>query len=96
MGATRCVRKSPGRRPQSEKLQRFLELREGGESVSAAARQIGISRSTGNNWTPGYKTYWRGAVVGVVAPLDRLVVREICGRFLSRDERFEIADRRQG
>ncbi len=33
----------------------------------------------------------------MVAPLDRLAVRQISGRFLSQDERFEIADlRREG
>ena len=34
-------------------------------------------------------------MVGVVAPLDRLAVREISGTFLSQDERFEIADLRR-
>ena len=95
MGVSRRVRKGPGRRPQSEKRQRFIELRERGWSVSAAAREVGVSRSAGNNWTHGYKTYRRGEVVGLVAPLDHLAVREISGRFLSQDERFEIADLRR-
>ena len=95
MGVSRRVRKGPGRRPQSEKRQRFMELRERGWSVSAAAREVGVSRSAGNNWTHGYKTYRRGEVVRLVAPLDRLAVREISGRFLSQDERFEIADLRR-
>ena len=68
MGASRRVRKGPGRWPQSEKRQRFMQLRERGWSVSAAAREVGVSRSTGNNWTHCYKTYRRGEVVGVVAP----------------------------
>jgi IS30 family transposase len=68
-----------------------MEPRERGWSVSAAAGKVGVSGSTGNNWTHGYTTYRRGAVVGVVAPLDRLAVREISGRFLSQDVRFEIA-----
>ena len=95
MGVSRRVRKGPGRRPQSKKRQRFMELRERGWSVSAAAREVGVSRSAGNNWTHGYKTYRRGEVVRLVAPLDRLAVREISGRFLSQDERFEIADLRR-
>jgi IS30 family transposase len=33
-----------------------------------------------------------GVVVGFVAPLDRLVVRQISSRYLSQDERIEIAD----
>ncbi len=51
----------------------------------------------GQQLDPRYKTYRQGAVVGMVAPLDRLAVREIRARFLSQDERFESADlRREG
>ncbi|MTD17205.1 helix-turn-helix domain-containing protein [Nakamurella sp. YIM 132087] len=51
-----------------------------------------MSRATGNNWTNGHKTYRRGMLVGFVPALDRLAVREISARFLSQDERFEIAE----
>lgn len=54
-----------------------------------------MSRSSGNNWSRGYKTYRRSKVVGFVPALDRLAVREISSRFLSQDERIEIADLRQ-
>jgi IS30 family transposase len=40
----------------------------------------------------GYKTYRGGRVVGFVAPLDRLAVREVSHRYLSQDECIEIAD----
>jgi hypothetical protein len=53
-----------------------------------------VSRTTGNNWSRGYKTYRHGQVAGFVPALDRLAVREISGRFLSQDERIEIADLR--
>lgn len=95
LASSRRVKKGPGRRPQSAKRQRFMELRARGWSISAAAREVGVSRSAGNNWVYGYKTYRRGVVVGAVAPLDRLEVREISSRFLSQDERIEIADLRQ-
>lgn len=91
----RRVKKGPGRRPQSAKRRRFVELRERGWSISAAAREVGVSRSSGNNWSRGYKTYRRSQVVGFVPALDRLAVREISSRFLSQDERIEIADLRQ-
>ncbi len=58
----------------------------------AAAREVGVSRTAGNNWLRGYKTYRGGEVVGFVPALDRLAVREISSRFLSQDERSEIAD----
>jgi transposase, IS30 family len=89
------VKKGPGRRPLSAKRQRFVELRERGWSINAAAREVGVSRSAGANWSRGYKTYRRGQVTGFVPPLERLGVREISSRFLSQDERIEIADLRQ-
>jgi transposase, IS30 family len=55
-----------------------------------------VSRSGWNNWEHGYKSYRNGVVVGVVPPLDHLAVREISPRFLSQDERIEIADLHHG
>ena len=92
LSSSRRVKKGPGRRPQSAKRQRFVELRERGWSILAAAREVGVSRTTGNNWSRGYKTYRRGQIVGFVAALERLAVRQISSRFLSQDERIEIAD----
>ncbi|WP_241996617.1 IS30 family transposase [Kribbella antiqua] len=89
------MKKGPGRRPLSAKRQRFMELRGRGWSILAAAREVGVSRTTGNNWSRGYKTYRKGEVVGFVAPLDRLAVREVSSRFLSQEERIEIADLHQ-
>jgi IS30 family transposase len=89
------MKKGPGRRPQSAKRDRFMELRARGWSVAAAGREAGVSRTTGGNWSRGYKVYRRGAVVGFVEPLDQLAVRQISGRYLSLDERILIADLRQ-
>lgn len=69
-----------------------MELRERGWSIQAAAREVGVSRTAGNNWVRGYKTYRAGQVTGFVPALERLVVREISSRYLSQDERIEIAD----
>jgi transposase, IS30 family len=92
--SSRRVKKGPGRRPQSAKRQRFVELRERGWSILAAAREVGVSRTAGNNWSRGYKTYRHGRVTGFVPALERLAVRQISVRFLSQDERIEIADLR--
>jgi len=51
--SSRRVKKGPGRRPQSAKRQRFVELRERGWSILAAAREVSVSRTTGNNWSRG-------------------------------------------
>ena len=69
-----------------------MELRERGLGIDAAARAVGVSRTAGQNWANGYRTYRAGQVVGFVPALDRLGVREISDRFLSQDERIEIAD----
>lgn len=69
-----------------------MELRARGWSILAAAREVGVSRTSGANWARGYNTYRNGQVVGFVAALDRLAVREISTRYLSQDERFQIAD----
>ena len=95
MSSLRRVKKGPGRRPQSAKRQRFMELRARGWSIRAAGREVGISRSSANNWARGHKTYRGGKVVGFVPALDRLAVRQISPRYLSQDERIEIADLRR-
>jgi transposase, IS30 family len=92
--SSRRVKKGPGRRPQSAKRQRFMELRSRGWSIVAAAREVGVSRTAGNNWSRGYKTYRNGQVTGFVPALDRLAVRPVSARYLSQDERIEIADLR--
>ena len=95
MTSSRRVKKGPGRRPQSAKRQRFMELRARGWSVRAAAREVGVSRSAATNWARGYTTYRNGVVVGFVPPLDPLAVRQISPRYLSEDERIKIADLRR-
>ena len=72
-----------------------MGLRAKGWSVSAAGREVGVSRTTGANWSRGYKTYRRGVAVGFVAALDRLEVKQVSTRYLSLDERVRIADLRQ-
>ena len=97
LSSTRRVKKGPGRRPQSAKRQRFMELRARGWPIATAGREVGVSRTTAANWARGYKVYRGGQVVGFVDPLDRLEVRTISARYLSQDERVLIADlRRQG
>jgi Helix-turn-helix domain len=94
LSSLRRVKKGPGRRPLSAKRQRFMELRGRGWSILAAGREVGVSRTTANNWSRGYKTYRHGQVVGFVPALERLAVRRISSRFVSQEERIEIADLR--
>jgi transposase, IS30 family len=71
-----------------------MELRGRAWSILAAAREVGVSRTTANNWSRGYKTYRHGQVVGFVPMLERLAVQRISSRFVSQEERIEIADLR--
>ncbi|HST55869.1 MAG TPA: IS30 family transposase [Solirubrobacteraceae bacterium] len=90
--SSRRVKKGPGRRPLSAKRQRFMKLRAQGWSIRGAAREVGISRSAAANWTRGYTVYRDGVAVEFVEPLDRLEVRTVSPRYLSQQERIEIAD----
>ncbi|WP_370586005.1 helix-turn-helix domain-containing protein [Tessaracoccus sp. MC1756] len=48
--SSRRLRKGPGRRPKSLTRKRFVELLAAGWSLSAAAREVGVSRSAANTW----------------------------------------------
>ena len=68
--------------------------RTGGRGLAVGRGQL-VSRSAAANWSRGYKVYRNGQVVRFVEPLDRLAVRAISPRYLSQDERIQIADLRQ-
>jgi IS30 family transposase len=90
--SSRRVRKGPGRRPMSEKRRQFLELLAQGWSVRGACRELGIDRSSGNTWKNGAMVRRKDGTVKFVPPLEPLSVRIISPRFLSEDERVQIAD----
>jgi hypothetical protein len=71
MLSSRRLKKGPGRRPLSAKRQKFMELLERRSSIRGAAREVGVSRSSGTNWTGGVKDIRDGVQVGFVPPLDR-------------------------
>jgi IS30 family transposase len=78
------------------KRDQFFGLLAKGWTTAAARREVGISRSTSRNWRNGYKQYRKdGTVRRFVAPLNPLASKTISPRFLSEDERIEIADRRR-
>ena len=95
LSLSRRVKKGPGRRPQSATRERLVELRARDWSISAAGREVGVSRTAANNWARGYKTYRRGQAAGFVPALDRLAVRQISDRYLAEEERIGIADPRR-
>jgi transposase, IS30 family len=90
--SVRRIKKGPGRRPMSEKRRQFLELLARGRSLRGACIELGIARSTGNIWKNGTKVRRTDGTVKVVPPLEPLAVRVISPRFLSEEERVQIAD----
>lgn len=90
--SSRRVPKGPGRRPMTEKRRRFLELMAQGWTLRGACRELEIHRSTGQLWKNGTTVRRKDGTVKVVPPLEPLTVRVISSRFLSEDERVQIAD----
>lgn len=90
--SSRRVPKGPGRRPMTDKRRQFFELLGQGWSVRGACRELGIGRSSGNHWKNGSMVRQKDGTVKFVPPLEPLAVRTISPRFLSEDERIQIAD----
>ena len=90
--SSRRIPKGPGRRPMSEKRRRFQELLAQGWTPAGACRELGIGRSTGHIWKNGAVVRRKDGTVKVVPPLEPLAVRIISPRFLSEEERVQIAD----
>jgi IS30 family transposase len=93
-----------GRRPSAARI-RFLELLESGMTTSQAAREVGCNVRTGRDWAKGIvksnnRRYTVDGVLVWSSPGRVKLLREervISARFLSVEERIEIADlRRQG
>src|SRR5205807_7741366 len=91
-------RRGPGALPQAEKREQFARLIAQGFNNSEACRIVGINRRTGKRWRHGRTITTRdgrklhdAAVVTTGA-----VRREVSPRYLSEDERVQIADLRQG
>ena len=91
-----------GRRPSAARV-RFLELIESGMTTLQASREVGCNERTGRDWAKGVvksrnRRYtfdgvlvWEGSAVRRPAPEQQV----ISARFLSVEERIEIADLRR-
>ena len=90
-----------GRRPSAARI-RFLELIESGMTSAQASRAVGCNERTGRDWAKGIvkskdrRYTFDGVLVwekpGSSMPAEQ---RVISPRFLSADERIEIADLRR-
>jgi len=60
--------------------------------MSAAEREVGVSRSAASIWKNGTTGRRKDGTVKIVPPHEPLSVRVISPRFLSEEERVQIAD----
>ncbi|NYG06907.1 IS30 family transposase [Phycicoccus badiiscoriae] len=60
--------------------------------MAAAAREVGVSRSAANIWKNGTTVRRKDGTVKIVPPLEPLSLRPLSPRFLSEQERIQIAD----
>lgn len=65
-----------------------------GWTVAAARRAVGVSKTTAANWKNGHSVKRRDATRVRIAPLSPSIARPISPRFLSEDERVQIAELR--
>ena len=90
-------RRGPGALPQADKREQFARLIAQGFNNSEACRIVGINRRTGKRWRHGRTITTRdGRKLHYAAVVTTGAVRrEISPRYLSEDERVQIADLRQ-
>jgi len=68
-----------------------MELLAQGWPLAAAAREVGVVRTTAYIWRDGTTVRHKDGTVKVVPPLEPFALRPISPRFLSEDERIQIA-----
>ena len=90
-------RRGAGALPQAEKREQFARLIAQGFNNSEACRIVGINRRTGKRWRHGRTVTTRdGRKLHYAAVVTTGAVRrEVSPRYLSEDERVQIADLRQ-
>lgn len=77
---------------QAEKQQRYSELIAQGINNSEACRRVGINRKTGNRWRYGRRVRNSAGALVIYAPMKINQARPRSPRYLSEQERIQIAD----
>ena len=77
---------------QAEKQQRYVRLIAQGVGNSEACRLVGINRKTGNRWRYGRKVRNSAGALVIYAPVKITEARPRSPRYLSEQERIQIAD----
>jgi transposase, IS30 family len=85
-------RRTPEGGVQAEKQRRYVQLIAQGVSNSEACRLVGINRKTGNRWRYGRKVRNSAGALVIYAPVKITEARSRSPRYLSEQERIQIAD----
>jgi IS30 family transposase len=86
------MRRTPAAGVQAEKQQRYVQLIAQGVSNSEACRLVGINRKTGNRWRYGRRVRNSAGALVIYAPVKIKEARPRSPRYLSEQERIQIAD----
>ena len=84
--------RTPAGGVQAEKQQRYVQLIAQGVSNSEACRLVGINRKTGNRWRYGRRVRNSAGALVIYAPVKITESRPRSPRYLSEQERIQIAD----
>ena len=87
-------RRTPAGGVQAEKQQRYVQLIAQGVSNSEACRLVGINRKTGNRWRYGRKVLNSAGALVIYAPVKITEAKPRSPRYLSEQERIQLADLR--
>ena len=87
-------RRTPAGGVQAEKQQRYVQLIAQGVSNSEACRLVGINRKTGSRWRYGRKVRNSAGALVIYAPVKITEAKPRSPRYLSEQERIQIADLR--
>jgi IS30 family transposase len=85
-------RRTPAGGVQAEKQRRYVQLLAQGVSNSEACRLVGINRKTGNRWRYGRRVRNSAGALVIYAPVKITEARPRSPRYLSEQERIQIAD----
>lgn len=85
--------KKPGPAPQAVRRDQYLRLMAQGMSNSAACREVGVNRKTGNRWRFGRTVVDRAGREHIYLPItEQRDTSVVSSPFLSEDERIVIGD----
>ncbi len=85
-------KRTPAGGVQAEKQQRYVQLIAQGVNNSEACRLVGINRKTGNRWRYGRRVRNSAGALVIYAPVKINEARPRSPRYLSEQERIQIAD----